>query len=133
MFFSKVRPSLPLLPLPPQPKHLRTHPPAQPRKSNGPTHTSWHPCSWASLFHAQPLLKALPTLLSCATMMLTIKRSASPLALPAVLVGIVLAFHAVLWGLGLTLADAQRGGWVMKPSVRGVCVSWGGERVEWGV
>lgn len=59
-------------------------------------------------------------------MMLTMARCKHPLALPAVLAAIVLAFHAALWGLGVSLEQAQDAGWVLKPAV-----SWfGGQMVD---
>lgn len=65
------------------------------------------------------LLRVLPTLGSTALMMATMARCKHPLALPAVLAAIVLAFHAALWALGVSLEQAQEAGWVLKPAVRG--------------
>lgn len=46
-----------------------------------------------------------------------------PLALPAVLTSIPLAFHAVLLAAGWSLADAQAAGWAMLPPVGGTRVA----------
>ena len=67
----------------------------------------------------QVALRALPTLASCGVMMATMRRTSHPLALPALLVAIVGAFHAVRIYLGVTMEEAQEGGWVLRPAAGG--------------
>ncbi|GAB4817875.1 hypothetical protein N2152v2_004921 [Parachlorella kessleri] len=70
--------------------------------------------SWAHLASWDALCKLLPTLASCAAMMITLEKVAHPLGLPAVMVSIVAAFHLTLLGLGVTLKQAQHAGWAME-------------------
>ena len=46
---------------------------------------------------------------------LTWHRSRSPFALPAILIGGVIAAHVVFWLAGISPADAQASGWTFKP------------------
>ena len=73
--------------------------------------------SWSGLFATLPLIKLVPTVLSCVAMILTLEKAGHPLALPTVLLSLVGVFHVVLWGMGITLKEAQEGGWVMPPAV----------------
>lgn len=73
--------------------------------------------SWINLFQPIPLLKCLPTVLSCAFIMLTLEMVHHPLALPSLLVGLVVIFHTVLWAAGFSLDEAQASGWVLPPAV----------------
>lgn len=65
----------------------------------------------------QTALRVLPTLGSCALMMLTTRHCKHPLALPATLALIVAAFHLVLLAAGVSLEQAQAAGWVLKAAV----------------
>jgi len=73
--------------------------------------------SWSGLFDRLPLIKLVPTLLSCVAMVLTLEKTNHPLALPSVLIGLVAIFHVVLAIAGISLGEAQRAGWVMPPAV----------------
>jgi glucan phosphoethanolaminetransferase (alkaline phosphatase superfamily) len=65
----------------------------------------------------QAALRAAPTLASCLACMLVMARCKHPAALPATLAAIVAIFHAVLLAAGVSLAQAQQAGWVLKPAV----------------
>jgi uncharacterized membrane protein len=43
------------------------------------------------------------------------------LALPSVLIGLVAVFHLVLAFAGISLGEAQQGGWVLPPAVSNSC------------
>lgn len=91
--------------------------------------------SWAGLATWDAAIKLLPTLGSCAAMMLTLEHVSHPLGLPAVMAAIVLAFHGALLAAGVPLADAQAAGWAMEATVRGCpgCVGMGAVRLCWEV
>ena len=73
---------------------------------------------WLDLFGStQPMIKFIPTLATCIALIYTQHRFASPLALPALMIGVVVAFHIILhFALGLTLQDAVDAGWSMAPT-----------------
>ena len=74
--------------------------------------------SWSGLFDRLPLIKLIPTVASCVAMVLTLEKTTHPLALPSVLLSLVAIFHVVLAVTGISLGEAQQGGWVMPPAVR---------------
>ncbi len=76
--------------------------------------------SWLRLASVDALTKLLPTAATIAATMLTVEHCHHPLALPALIAAVPLAFHGVLWAAGWTLADAQATGWVMPPTVGAV-------------
>lgn len=76
--------------------------------------------SWAGLFDRMPLIKLIPTVASTVAMVLTLEKCEHPLALPAVLIGVVGVFHLVLLVTGISLGQAQEGGWVMPPAAQKV-------------
>ena len=78
--------------------------------------------SWSGLFERLPLLKFIPTVLSCAAMVVTLERARHPLALPTVLLSLVAIFHVVLAVAGVSLKQAQESGWVMPPAVRFIII-----------
>jgi len=73
--------------------------------------------SWSGLFHRLPLIKLVPTVASCIVMVFTLEKTDHPLALPSVLIGLVAAFHIVLAVAGISLEEAQQGGWVLPAAV----------------
>lgn len=77
--------------------------------------------SWVKIINKDSLIKLVPTLASCITMVFTLERARHPLALPSVLILLILLFHIVLLVSGITLAQAQAAGWVMAPAV---CAVW---------
>lgn len=89
-----------------------------PAPAPGPCPPPSHLCSWVQLADWVALGKLVPTLGACAAMMLTHSRVAHPLGLPAVMAAIVLAFHATLLALGVSLERAQELGWAMRATVR---------------
>ncbi|KAG2444838.1 hypothetical protein HXX76_001579 [Chlamydomonas incerta] len=72
--------------------------------------------SWAHLLAPDPLIKLLPAAATITVLMLCVEHVSHPLALPALLTAIPLAFHGVLWAVGWDLARAQEAGWVMPPT-----------------
>ncbi|KAG2448594.1 hypothetical protein HYH02_006485 [Chlamydomonas schloesseri] len=72
--------------------------------------------SWVHLLALDPLIKLLPAAATIAVLMLCVEHVSHPLALPALLTAIPLAFHGVLWAVGWDLARAQEAGWVMPPT-----------------
>lgn len=78
--------------------------------------------SWLRLASLDALTKLLPTAATIAATMLTVEHCRHPLALPALIAAVPLAFHGVLWAAGWSLADAQATGWVMPPTVGAVCL-----------
>ncbi|KAI8470530.1 MAG: hypothetical protein J3K34DRAFT_255209 [Monoraphidium minutum] len=80
--------------------------------------------SWLNLFARDPLIKLAPTVVSALVLMLTMTRARSPWALPAVLVALPLAFHAVLLATGITLEQAQDAGWALKPQGKSTQQFW---------
>eukprot|EP00884_Botryococcus_braunii_P017695 jgi/Botrbrau1/4609/Bobra.60_2s0094.1 len=71
--------------------------------------------SWANLLAKDPAIKFVPTLAATAAMYLTMNYVSHPMALPAVLLAVPLAFHAVLLATGTSLQQAADLGWVMQP------------------
>ncbi len=109
----------------PLPAHRSAHPLSQAPPAPLPTASPNRPrsllspaCSWAHLASWDAATKLLPTLGSCAVMMLTLEHVTHPLGLPAVMVAINLAFHATLLALGVSLQEAQAKGWAMPATVR---------------
>ncbi len=74
--------------------------------------------SWVNLLTWDAVLKLIPTLVTCVTLMLTMEHCPHPLALPAMLAAIPVLFRLVLLAAGVTVAQAQDAGWVMRPTVR---------------
>ena len=73
------------------------------------------PSSWLGLGSADALPKLAATVAASAAILLVMRRARSPWALPALLASIPLLFHAILLATGTSLAQAQDGGWVIKP------------------
>eukprot|EP00208_Stichococcus_sp_RCC1054_P002786 CAMPEP_0206138434 /NCGR_PEP_ID=MMETSP1473-20131121/3325_1 /ASSEMBLY_ACC=CAM_ASM_001109 /TAXON_ID=1461547 /ORGANISM="Stichococcus sp, Strain RCC1054" /LENGTH=727 /DNA_ID=CAMNT_0053531873 /DNA_START=75 /DNA_END=2255 /DNA_ORIENTATION=- len=69
--------------------------------------------SWRLLFQRLPLIKLAPTLASTAALLLTLKCSRNPLALPGVMVAVPVLFHVVRVALGYSMSDAIDAGWLL--------------------
>lgn len=76
--------------------------------------------SWGGLFQRLALIKLLPTVASCAAIMLTLQKAKHPLALPSVLILLIGIFHIVRLAMGMSLEDAEKSGWVMPPAADNV-------------
>ncbi len=80
------------------------------------------PASWIALCQDRgALLLLAPAVLTWLVLWVGTARFRHPLALPLLLCAVPLVFYAVLYGMGYTLEDAQRSGWVKPPSVSGFC------------
>ena len=72
--------------------------------------------SWVLLAQRGPFLRFLPALGSTLILWAVLQHARNPLALPATLLAIPLAFYAVLYAAGVSLADAQAAAWVPQPA-----------------
>ena len=72
--------------------------------------------SWVLLARRGPFLGFLPGLASTLVLWAVLQHARNPLALPATLLAIPVAFYAVLLSTGVSLADAQAAGWVPQPA-----------------
>jgi hypothetical protein len=80
--------------------------------------------SWMVLASRGPFLRFLPAFASTLVLWAVLQHARNPLALPATLLAIPLAFYAVLFAADVSLADAQAAGWVPQPAEVLSCVEF---------
>lgn len=83
---------------------------------------SMDPRTWLQLAEPDALLKLAPAVVMCAMLALVLRRVRSPLALPALMLSVPVAFYLVLLVAGVPLDAARDAGWVAKPQARGRCM-----------
>lgn len=67
------------------------------------------------LLHAETLVRWLPGLALAIVLLVVLRLSAHPLALPGLLLGATGVFHIVLWVSGIPAAAARASGWLLGP------------------
>ena len=72
--------------------------------------------SWVRVFNRDSLIKLIPTVSACLSMIATMKYSRHPMALPALLLALIALFHVFLFVFGIPLSAAQDAGWAMQSS-----------------
>jgi sulfate permease, SulP family len=67
------------------------------------------------LLRAETVVRWLPGLGLAVVVLVVLRRSSHPLALPGLLIGAAALFHGVLWVGGIPAAAARAGGWLLGP------------------